>query len=62
MFEVLNSCYRVQLPVQAEILIREINIKIMFAVVPRVKDNIICSGEREYSALYIYLITNDKWF
>ena len=44
MFEVLNSCYRVQLPVQAEILIREINIKIIFAIVPRVKDNIICSA------------------
>lgn len=62
MYIYILKCSKSLILVQAEILIREINIKIIFAIVPRVKDNIICSGEREYSALYIYLITNDKWF
>lgn len=42
-----------------EILIHEINIKMIIAIVARVKGNIVYSSEREYSVLYIHWITND---
>jgi len=44
-----------KLPTETQILIQEINIKIIFAIVARVEGkNIIYSGEREYSMSYIY--------